>query len=97
MKVLKKEPGGFFQIVDIDNTLQALQRAVDGHIEFHQLDRQTGIICNEEGRLNGLPSQNVLGCRWYGTVLLVGTEGEEFTDVSDTWIELMHGRFPDEG
>jgi len=40
---------------EIDNALSALQRAVGGHIEVIHLTDKLAVICNEEGKLLGLP------------------------------------------
>lgn len=39
----------------IKNELEALQEIVGGYIECLPLDDETTIICNEEGKINGLP------------------------------------------
>ena len=48
------------------------------------------MICNEEGRIQGLPfNLGLFGILFFGTVLVVGTAGENFTDLSDVGVELM--------
>ena len=42
------------------------------------------IICNEEGRILGLSDNcRVCGVDFVGTVLIVGTKGDEFCDVPE--------------
>ena len=42
------------------------------------------IICNEEGRILGLPYNcRFFGVDFVGTVLLVGTKGDEFCDMPE--------------
>ena len=72
-----------------------LQREVEGYIEAVTLPYGAAIICNEEGRLHGLPYNCcVFGTSFVGTVLVVGTKGEEFCDVPpiDGFVEVLrHG------
>ena len=79
MKAVRKKPGEPPEIVDLDNTLEALQKEVDGYIESFQIASDCTIICNEEGKL--LPLEpNLLFCgeAFFGTVLAVGVRGESF-------------------
>lgn len=81
MKAIRKKPGCEPELIDIDNTLAALQQEVGGYIETVSI-ADVVIICNEEGRLCGLPyNGRVCGVDVVGTVLIVGTKGEEFCDV----------------
>lgn len=44
------------------------------------------IICNEEGRLMGLPHCcRICGVDFVGTVVIAGVAGEEFTDLPGEW------------
>lgn len=74
MKVIKIVPGREPEMVDIDNTLKALQQAVGGYIETVTLPR-TGlvVIVNEGGRLLDLPKNGVLNIGPLMGQLLVGT------------------------
>lgn len=90
MKVIIKrpfEPVG--RIREIPNTLKALQEQVGGFIEVLTVATDMALICNEEGRLMGLPYNcDVLGISFVGTIMAVGVDGEEFTDVPidlNTW------------
>ena len=81
------EPVG--RITEISNTLEALQEAVGGYIEVVWITSDMAIICDEEGRIKGLPHNcNIAGFDFVGTILAVGVKGEEFTDVPvalDDW------------
>lgn len=79
MKAVRKKPGEPPEIVDVDNTLEALQKDVGGYIESFQIASDCTILCNEEGKL--LPMEpNLLFCgeAFFGTVLAVGVRGESF-------------------
>ena len=80
--VVVKEPGKAPEIRQIDNTLKALQDVVGGYIETVTVATDMVIICNEEGLIKHLlPNCRILGCYFVGTILAVGVDGEEFTDV----------------
>lgn len=82
MKAILKNPGEQPQIVDIDNTLEALQAAVGGYIETVTVASDACIVCNENGRLLNLPFNCKLCSRVFvGPVLIVGVNGDEFTDL----------------
>ncbi|RHT89947.1 DUF3846 domain-containing protein [Butyricicoccus sp. AM27-36] len=95
MKAIRKKPGCEPELIDIDNTLAALQTEVEGYIEVITLPYGAALICNEEGRILGLSDNGrVCGVDVVGTVLIVGTKGEEFCDVSpiDGFVEVLrHG------
>ena len=84
MKVIRKEPGKHPEVVDIANDLKSLQNSVDGPIETVTLAEDCCLICNEEGLFRGLPF-NITFCsiNFFGTILMVGVSGEEFTDLDD--------------
>ena len=78
------------QIVDVENTLESLQFEVDGWIEAVTFSEDACVICNEEGRIQGLPfNLELMGILFFGTILIVGVDGENFTDLSDAVVELM--------
>ena len=81
MRVLRKQPGCGFEFIDIPNTLEALQSQVGGYIECIRFDDENVIICNEEGKLMGLARNITIdGETFVGTILIAGTDGEEFAD-----------------
>lgn len=82
MKAILKNPGEQPQIIDIDNTLEALQAAVGGYIETITVATDACIVCNEEGRLLNLPFNcQLCGKNFVGPILIVGVNGDEFTDL----------------
>ena len=83
IRVLKIEPGMVPEIVTMPNTLDALQAAVGGYIETVTLGANSILVCNEEGKLNGLPAnRQVGGDTIAGTFLIVGAEGGDFASLS---------------
>ena len=77
IRVLKIEPGRPPEEVMMANTLEALQGAVGGLIEVVTLDSDVCLICNDEGKLIGLPGNRRLrGDIIAGTFVIVGDDGE---------------------
>lgn len=52
---MSKEPGKGWKVAEIENTLEALQQGVGGKLEAVTLASDACILCNEEGRLLGMP------------------------------------------
>lgn len=93
MKAIRKKPGCAPEIIEVENTLKALQREVNGYIETVTIASDAVIICNEEGRILGLPDNcRVCGVDFVGTVLIVGTKGDEFCDVPEADFLMDHLR-----
>ena len=56
ISVVLVEPGKYPKLVEIEDTLEAMQETVDGYIEeYMPFDDEVAIVCNEEGKVNGLP------------------------------------------
>lgn len=92
MKVWIKEPNDDAVLIDIENSLKAMQTIVGGYIECYALSPTETVICNEEGRIKDLPYNCYIeGNHFYGTIFICGTEEEEFTDtsISESMIKKM--------
>ena len=90
MKVIIKEPEVASYGADIPNTLEDLQKVVGGYIETLSAMPGLVIICNEEGRLQGLKHNcEFAGIDFVGTIIFAGTDGDEFTDISDDLARLV--------
>ena len=84
IRVLKVEPGRAPEEITMPNTLEAIQTAVGGDIEVVGLDSGAVLICNEEGKLMGLPAnRQVGGDTIAGTFLIAGSADGEFCSLSD--------------
>ena len=87
MKAIKIK-GRTVSEVEIENTLEALQAAVDGYIEAVTLiPGKAVMIVNEEGLLRGM-AQNpiasaVANTQIVGPAVVVGVDGEDFTDIPE--------------
>lgn len=81
IKVIVKNPGRRAEPRVIPNTLQELQGIVGGKIEVFCLFADACIICNEEGKLQGLPFNFSLRFEQFvGPVIFAGIDGEDFDD-----------------
>lgn len=67
MRILKIEPGKLPQTKLIDNTLESMQAEVDGLIEVIPVGSGICIVCNDEGKLNGMQPN-----RWLGDDIICG-------------------------
>ena len=61
IRVLKIEPGQAPQVKEIQNDLASLQAEVGGLIECISFPNGCVAVCNEEGKLNGMPPNRRLG------------------------------------
>ncbi|MFR1506223.1 MAG: DUF3846 domain-containing protein [Butyricicoccus sp.] len=96
MKAIRKKPGCAPEIIEVENTLEALQQEVGGYIETVSI-ADVVIICNEEGRLCGLPYNcRFVGVDFVGTILVVGRNKDEFCDVPEADFLMCHLREEDE-
>lgn len=85
MKVIIKEVGKKPKVEDIANDLPTLQKLVGGHIEVVRVTPDILMICNEEGKSQGLPPNFSTGRDIIvGTVVFVAFDGtEDFAGLSD--------------
>ena len=96
MKAIRKKPGAQPEIIEVDNTLKALQAEVGGYIETVTIASDAVVICNEEGRILGLPDNcRVCGVDFVGTILVVGRNKDEFCDVPEADFLMYHLREED--
>lgn len=73
--------------VEIPNTLNSLQKQVEGYIEYYYIPdtEDSVIICNEEGKINGMgPNREVGRDIIFGTFLIVGDDYEQGETISLT-------------
>ena len=61
MKVLVVEPNREPYVLEIDNTLEEMQKLVGGYIQaVYPFVEEIALICNEEGKLMNLPFNRLL-------------------------------------
>ena len=82
IKVIVKPVGKIAHVEWVDNTLEAFQRIVGGYIETVTVCTDLLIVCNEEGRLLGLPHNcKAFGADFVGDIAFVGHKGSNFADI----------------
>lgn len=90
--VLAKQPGHPFHWFWVKNSLKDLQNFVGGYIEAATVAPGIAVICNEEGRLLDLDlNVFVNGTAFVGPILIVGAEGDEFTDLPSKALDAIAG------
>ena len=103
LSVLKIAPGQHPQQVEIDNNLKALQEAVGGTIAaVYPFADPVAIICNDEGKLMGLPLNRALRDEEgeiydiiAGPFFVCGAppDNESFTSLTDEQVDYWLKRF----
>lgn len=94
LRVVMVEPGKPAYETEIENTLEAEQKAVGGYIEVLSLDNEKLLICNEEGKLNGMRGNRRIGNDVIaGPFFIVGEDGDEFRSLTDEEVKASLKRF----
>lgn len=94
LRVVMVEPGKPAYETEIDNTLEAEQKAVGGYIEVVPLDNEKILVCNEEGKLNGMQGNRRIGKDIIaGPFFIVGEDGDEFRSLTDEEVKESLERF----
>ena len=104
LSVLKIAPGQHPQQVEIDNNLKALQQAVGGSIDaVYPFADPVAIICNDEGKLLGLPWNRALtddhGVPYdivCGTFFIAGLKEDDFASLTEQQIEKYKDKYSNE-
>lgn len=97
MKVIKIEKEKIYE-KEIENTLESMQKEVEGFIEIVNLTDDYVLICNEEGRIKNLPYTLTI---WidrfnqkyqtdlYGNLIICAVNGEEFDSLTEEEISYL--------
>lgn len=102
LRVLAVEPGRSPYLKSIPNTLKALQAEVGGYIEaVYPYADPVAIICNEEGKLEGLPLNRAVRDEETGEIvdiiagkfLIAGLGEEDFGSLTPDMAEKYADRF----
>lgn len=90
--------GFLISMIDLENTLPAMQQAIGGKIETTTL-RDDGVMISDRDALpkerpyNNLASL-IAGTSIYGDAVIVGAEGDAFCDIPDPFLALLN--FPED-
>ena len=95
MRAIIKEVGKSPRVEVINNDLETFKTLVGGYIEVVTMEEGILLICNEEGKINGLPPNFSIGYDVIvGTAVFVAFDGkEDFTSLSDTQMLLIMDKF----
>lgn len=104
MKVLVVRPMEMPEVQEIDHTLSAMQELVGGTIQaVYPFDDPVVLVCNDEGKLLGLPMNRALtdesGVPYdivCGTFFVVGIGDENFTSLTEQQIEKYRKKYANE-
>ena len=102
MKVLRIRPMKSPEVIEIDGSLESLQKEVAGPIQAtYPWEDEVALICNEEGKLTGLEFNRPLyddGLMYdfiAGTFLIIGLTEDNFGSLSDELAEKYTKLFHD--
>ena len=102
IKVLKVEPDKAPELIEMKNELEAMQAIVGGYIEVFPLAQDgVAIVCNEEGKMNGMPLNRPIYHNGEMVEIIAGTffiAGDdisigEFVSLTDEQIALYKEQF----
>ncbi len=86
MTVVFVEPNKLPYVAEIEHTLEGMQRAVGGYIQCFNNDDDTLIVCNDEGKLQGLDLNRKLEDYDIiaGNFFVAGSAGAEMRSLTQT-------------
>lgn len=100
MDVIYVEPGKPAQKTKICTELSDLQRVVDGYIEACEVGENIFVICNEDGKINGMTPNRALFDEKedlcdvvFGPFFVCEGKGERFGSLSEEHLEQYYKRF----
>ena len=104
LKILVVEPMQPPTVQEIDSNLEAMQRIVGGDIQaIYPFDDPVAIVCNDEGKLLGLPMNRALtddhGVPYdivCGTFFMAGLAGDHFASLTDQQIKKYQKKYANE-
>ena len=101
--VVLLEPGKLARKAEIDASLEGMQKLVGGYIEaFYPFQEEVCIVCNEEGKLNGLPLNRAVRSEGpeqkmldiiAGTCFICDCSGEDFASLSEEQLQHYEEKF----
>lgn len=101
--VVLLEPGKLARTAEIDASLEGMQKLVGGYIEaFYPFEEEVCIVCNEEGKLDGLPLNRAVRAEGpeeklldiiAGTCFICDCSGEDFGSLSEEQLQRYEDKF----
>ena len=95
MKVVMLEPNKPAYVKEIGNDLASMQEEVEGYIEiiYPFEDENIGLVCNEEGKINGFPLNRAI--RENGKIIDVIAGNAFICDCSEDELQSLSPTFLD--
>lgn len=101
INIIMLEPGKKAYLKEIDNTLESLQREVEGYIEaIYPFEEEVCLVCNEEGKMNGMElNRAIYGEHGLivdiiaGPAFLCGCSGEDFSSLNEKQVQKYQEMF----
>jgi len=101
IRVVYCEPGKLARVEEIGTGLKDLQQAVGGLIEtYYPFDEEVCIVCNDEGKLNGMePCRAIYNGEYnvadivFGPFFICDCRTEEFASLSDEQLAKYTDKF----
>ncbi len=101
IRVVYVEPFRYARVIELGTELEDMQKAVGGDIElFYPFDEEVAIVCNEEGKYNGMcPNRVVYGKDGkmldiiFGSFFICDCSGDDYGSLSDKQIERYQKMF----
>lgn len=90
LRIVLKKVGENPEVMNIENTLEAKQKLVDGLIEVVSITNEILLICNEEGKLDNLPPNLLFDYDYIaGDCFFIGDDYKngDFKSLTDEQIE----------
>lgn len=85
MKVIRKRPGEEPEVVELDNTPEALQKEVGGEPEFIRFSTDAaGVVCKSKRKLP--PNTTFCGHSINGTLLVIGWDGKQASGLPNKFV-----------
>lgn len=94
MKIVVKKAGQMPEVLEVENDLSVFQWIVGGHMETVSFIENILCVCNEEGKLMGLPVNFILHDDYIvGDVFFCAFDGEDFASLEEYQIAALMNAF----
>ena len=98
MKILKIEPGKSPVEMEIDGSLESMQKTVGGYLQaIYPFEDEIALVCDDESKLKSDTEWNRVlpetGDIIKGTFFITGLGAEDFTDLSPELMKKYKQRF----
>lgn len=94
MNVVVVEPKKPAYVKEIDGSLESMNKIVGGYIEIVYIKDNIILVCNEEGKLKGLPFNRIVNDdRFVGNFFVCKSKGEDMVGLSKDELETYVSKY----